>query len=65
MTVSNHVQVTLSFHPSDYTEFQVAARAAGLDEQSFGVLAIHREAQRALDGKSAGWGAATQPFDVL
>lgn len=65
MTIPNHVQVTLSFHPSDYAEFQVAASAAGLDEQSFGVLAIHREAQRALDGEPAGRSVAIQDFEVL
>jgi len=65
MTVPDHVQVTLSLHPLDYMEFRVAARAAGLDEQSFGVLAIHRAAQCALGTESAGQGAATKSFEVI
>lgn len=49
MKTPNQVEVTFAFHPADYSAFQAAASVAGLDEQSFGVLAIHREAQRVLD----------------
>ena len=48
MANSHHVQVTLTFHPEDYAAFKMAARASGLDEISFGVLAVHREAHRVL-----------------
>ncbi|APA87434.1 hypothetical protein BJG93_18185 [Paraburkholderia sprentiae WSM5005] len=48
MASPHRVQVTLSFHPEDYAAFKVAARATGLDELSFGVLAVHREARRVL-----------------
>ena len=48
MANPHQVQVTLSFHPEDYAAFKMAARASGLDEKSFGVLAVHREAHRVL-----------------
>jgi hypothetical protein len=48
METPDQVQVTISFHPADYSEFRVAAHVAGLDEQAFCALAIHREAARVL-----------------
>ncbi|RZF24403.1 hypothetical protein EVC45_38940 [Paraburkholderia sp. UYCP14C] len=48
MANPHQVQVTLSFHPEDYAAFKMAARATGLDELSFGILAVHREARRVL-----------------
>ncbi|SDR55540.1 hypothetical protein [Paraburkholderia tuberum] len=48
MATPHQVQVTLSLHPEDYASLKMAARAAGLDELSFGILAVHREARRVL-----------------
>lgn len=65
MKTPNQVQVTFAFHPADYSAFQTAASIAGLDEQSFGVLAIHREAQRVLDEAGRRQRAASENLDVF
>jgi uncharacterized protein (DUF1778 family) len=65
MTTTNQFQVTLSFHPEDYAAFHMAARAAGLDVKSFGVLAVHREAHRVLDEERRSRGTALQNYGVL
>ena len=65
MTNPHQVQVTLSFHPEDYAAFKLAARAVGLDEGSFGVLAVHREAHRVLDENRANRDAAAHNCKVL
>jgi uncharacterized protein (DUF1778 family) len=64
MATSHQVQVTLSFHPEDYAAFKLAARAAGLDEPSFGVLAVHREAHRVLVEDRLNRQTALHGYDV-
>ncbi|WP_062130243.1 hypothetical protein [Paraburkholderia monticola] len=65
MTTPNQVQVTLSFQLEDYAAFKMAARASGLDERSFGVLAVHREAHRVLGEARLNCGTAFHNHPVF